>query len=203
MSGDVHVRFCEGLGVRFPRATRRNIFVRRERAGHRVMNSVRRFIECRLRLLVNDEKSKVAPPEEVRFPWLSPLCGSRWSGGGSYLGTHQRANGHQDWELTPRNCGHSVAACITELNRYLDGWFGYFRICTTEGAALFWRFDAHIRRRLRAIIVRQKKRPRYLFRHLVQRGVSEQTAMWSARKLRSTIGAWPSVRLWSWIAAAS
>ena len=40
MSGDVHVRFCERLGVRFPRATRRNLFVKTPKAAERVMASI-------------------------------------------------------------------------------------------------------------------------------------------------------------------
>ena len=44
MSGDAHVRFRERLGVKFPRATRRNIYVRSHRAGERVMASITRFL---------------------------------------------------------------------------------------------------------------------------------------------------------------
>jgi len=71
MSGDVHVRFCERLGVRFPRATHPNIYVRSERAGLRVMASVVRFIDRRLRLKVNQAKSAVARPEERHFVGFS------------------------------------------------------------------------------------------------------------------------------------
>ena len=47
MSGVVHVRFCERLGVRLPRATHRNIYVRSERAGQRVLEGVTAFLEKR------------------------------------------------------------------------------------------------------------------------------------------------------------
>ena len=53
MRREFHVRFCEGGGVQFPSATRRNIYVRSERAGHRVMASVSQFITQRIRLMVN------------------------------------------------------------------------------------------------------------------------------------------------------
>ena len=53
---------------------------------------------------------------------------------------------------------------------YLRGWFGCFRLCTEEGIISFGTFDAHIRRRI-PVIVRQKKRPRHLYRHLLARGV--------------------------------
>ncbi len=60
--------------------------------------------------------------------------------------------------------------CFAKVNSYLNGWMGYFRLCTDTHS--FSRFDAHIRRRLRAIQIRQRKRPRHLFRHLLRRGVS-------------------------------
>ncbi len=57
---------------------------------------------------------------------------------------------------------------------------------------LFARFDAHIRRRIRAIVVHQKKRPRHLFRHLVQRGVTPRTAGATAFRRR---GIWKKSNL--------
>jgi hypothetical protein len=67
MSGDVHVRFCERLGVQLPRATHRNIYVRSRRAGQRVMASVTRFLTTRLSLTVNAAKSAVARPWELKL----------------------------------------------------------------------------------------------------------------------------------------
>jgi hypothetical protein len=168
-------------GLRFVRyADDCNIFVRSARAGQRVMASVRRFIEQRLRLLVNEDKSKVAPPAEVHFLGFR-LCPNGQGRVEIHISprTKQRLD-DRIRELTPRVRGQSLGNCLEELNRYLQGWFGYFRICTAEGAQLFWRFDAHIRRRLRAIIVHRQKRPRYLYRHLVRRGVRKQTAAGSA-----------------------
>jgi RNA-directed DNA polymerase len=67
MSREAHVQFCERLGVRFPGATHRNIYVRSERAGQRVMNSVTRFITQKLQLKVNETKSAVARPQERKL----------------------------------------------------------------------------------------------------------------------------------------
>ncbi|HEY4313350.1 MAG TPA: group II intron reverse transcriptase/maturase [Pirellulales bacterium] len=175
-------------GLRFVRyADDCNIFVRSERAGQRAMSSVRNFIEQRLRLLVNEEKSKVARPAEVHFLGFR-LCESRVGQVEIHISarTKERMDA-KTRELTPRTWGQSFSECVAGLNRYLNGWFGYFRICTEEGATLFWRFDAHIRRRLRAIIVHQKKRPRYLCRHLIQRGFRKQTA---ARTAYRRCGSW-------------
>ena len=67
MSREIHVPFCEGLGVRFPRATRLIIFVRSPRAGSRVMASVKRFIEHKLRLVINEDKNSVNAPFNLTF----------------------------------------------------------------------------------------------------------------------------------------
>ena len=67
MTRECHVRFCESAGVRSPRATHRNVYVRSEKAGQRVMASLTRFIERRLKLQVNADKSAVAHPWERSF----------------------------------------------------------------------------------------------------------------------------------------
>ena len=67
MSGDVHVRFCEHLRGWFPRVTRRNIFVKSQKAAERVMAKVSQFIEKKLKLKVNQEKSQVALSDKVKF----------------------------------------------------------------------------------------------------------------------------------------
>ena len=75
MSREIHVRFREGVGVRFPRATRRNIYVRSERAGQRVMEGVKRFLTRKLRLKVNESKSAVARPKDRKFLGFSFTSG--------------------------------------------------------------------------------------------------------------------------------
>ncbi|MFW6039225.1 MAG: group II intron reverse transcriptase/maturase [bacterium] len=161
-------------GLRFVRyADDFQVYVRSERAGHRVMGSIQRFIERRLRLKVNADKSAVDRPGNVHFLGFSLF---RHEEGHVEVilsdRTEQRLN-QRIRALTPRQWGSSLNACIGQLNRYLRGWYGYFRLCTERGARRFTRYDARIRRRLRAIIVRQKgRRPRYLYRHLRQCGVS-------------------------------
>ena len=75
MSREAHVQFCERLGVRFPGATHRNIYVRSEQAGRRVMESITRFITHRLKLRVNETKSAVARPQERKFLGFSFTAG--------------------------------------------------------------------------------------------------------------------------------
>jgi group II intron reverse transcriptase/maturase len=159
-------------GLRFVRyADDFSVFVRSERAGRRVMDSIRKFIEGRLRLVVNEEKSSVSRPHDLTI--LGFRLGKA-SDGKVTISPSRRTAERLDRrirELTPRTWGQCVANCIDKVNRYLRGWLGYFRLCTEEGIGSFGRFDAHIRRRIRALIIRQKKRPRHLYRHLLARGV--------------------------------
>ena len=53
--------------------------------------------------------------------------------------TEQRLN-HRIRELTPRTWGSSVQTCLDQVNRYLRGWYGYFRLCTEQGVRRFKRF---------------------------------------------------------------
>ena len=78
--------------------------------------------------------------------------------------------------MTPPNWGRSIATCMENLSRYLNGWMTHFRLCTSDAVEGLRVTDAHIRRRIRAIIVRHRKRSRFLFRHLLSKGVSRKAA---------------------------
>jgi group II intron reverse transcriptase/maturase len=171
----------ERRGLRFVRyADDFSVFVQSERAGRRVMDTLRRFIEGRLRLLVNDDKSSVTGPTNLIFLGFHLSAGE---GGSIAASISRRTKERMDVrirELTPRNWGQSLSTCFAELDCYLRGWLGYFRLCTEDRLTPLHKFDAHIRRRIRAIIIRQKKRPRHLYRHLLAREVSPKAAAQAA-----------------------
>jgi len=136
------------------------------------MESTRRFPERKLRPQINEEKSSVTYPENLHFLGFRfrVKVGNRVE---IMLSAKTQAKLlTKVRELTPRSWGQSLRACCDELSEYFQGWMGHFRICTEEGATEFRRYDAHLRRRLRAIIIHQKKRERFLYRHLVKRGAS-------------------------------
>lgn len=163
-----------------------NIYVRSERAGHRVLASIRRFVEGRLRLKVNEEKSAVDLASRRHFLGFRV---STTRGGAIKVQLSTRTFKRIDTrirEMTPRNWGRAFEDCVDRLDRYLRGWMGYFRLCTQHAMRTLRYFDGHIRRRLRAILVRQKKRPRHLFRHLLSRGVSRASAWKAAFGRRGT-----------------
>ncbi len=167
-----------------------NIYVRSERAGQRVMASVSRFIERRLRLKVNSGKSAVARPEERHFLGFSlkwePLDGS------VQVGLSQRTKdriGDKLRQLTPRTWGNSLKACMKAINAYVTGWMGFFGICTAQIESTLKGLDAHIRRRLRAIELKHWKRRRTIVRKLIERGVARHAAWGTVQKGRRSIWA--------------
>ncbi len=170
-------------GLRFVRyADDFSIFVRSDRSGHRVMASVKRFVEGKLLLVINEEKSSVSSPFDLTF--LGFLLRKTAKGEVTIQISHRSVKrlNVRVLELTPRNWGGSFDSCVLGVNRYLNGWIGYFRLCT--GTSSFRNVDAHIRRRLRALLVRQKKRPRHLYRHLLRRGISRRMAWETAYGIR-------------------
>jgi len=166
-------------GHRFVRyADDANIYVRSERAGHRVMASVVRFIERQLRLKVNQAKSAVARPEERHFVGFSLRRNPE--DGTIEVFLSKRSKERIDArirELTPRAWGQSLPGCITSLNTYLRGWLNFFGTsCTDAVVRTLHTLDAHIRRRLRALLLRQWKRKRFIVRRLIRLGARANTA---------------------------
>lgn len=154
-----------------------NIYVRSERAGQRVMASVTDFIERRMRLEVNKAKSAVAKPEERHFVGFrlrrEPLEGNVEV----LLSKRSKERlASRIRELTPRNWGDSLEACLLKLNAYLLGWLGFFGICTAGVERVFQILDGHIRRRLRAMLLKQWKQKRFIARRLIKLRVAPKTA---------------------------
>ena len=176
-------------GHRFVRyADDANIYVRSERAGQRVMASVKSFIERRLRLKVNEAKSAVARPEERHFVGFrlrrEPLDGS------VEVLLSKRSKERVDArirELVPRNWGNSVDACIQQVNRYLLGWIQFFGICTEGVERMLGNLDAHIRRRLRALQLKHWKCKKTIARKLIALGIKRHAAWRSVYDGRKSI----------------
>jgi group II intron reverse transcriptase/maturase len=163
-----------------------NIYVSSERSGHRVMASITRFIEKRLRLKVNASKSAVARPSTRHFLGFR-LCRHNKKGGVD-LRLSERSE-KRLWErireLTPRTWGQSVSSCVERINQYLGGWLGHFGICTFGVKWTLVAADARIRRRLRAIQLKHWGTKLTIARRLIRLGVSRRKAfdaIYSGRK---------------------
>lgn len=168
----------DARGHRFVRyADDCNVYVKSERSGQRVMASLKSFIEKRLKLKVNADKSKVAKPQECSFLSLK-LWRLKANGKVNVLVADKALRRINDElkALTPRNWGQSLDDCIRRVNVYLRGWLGYFAVCDAKHAATLGRIDGHLRRRLRAILLKQWKRKWMMIRKLGALGVPASLA---------------------------
>ena len=165
----------EHRGLRFVRyADDFIIFIRSKRAATRVMKSVSCFITRKLKLKVNQEKSKIT------HPWWMCFLGFSFTSkrGDTRIRIHSksfRRFKERVRELTDRNCGQSIHQIIFKLNQYLRGWWNYYRI--TQGISMFRSLNGWIMRRLRAILWKQWKNPRTRVRELKKRGVFHRQAV--------------------------
>ena len=165
-------------GHRFVRyADDGKVYVRSERAGQRVMASLTEFIERRLRLKVNEAKSAVARPEDRHFLGFRLRLDPQSGTAEVLLSERSMRNAMERVrQLTPRNWGNSLDSCITQINAWLRGWHGFFGIASASEMQMMRKIDAHIRRRLRAIILRHWKRKRTIAKRLVALGVPRRSA---------------------------
>jgi RNA-directed DNA polymerase len=165
-------------GHRFVRyADDANVYVRSERAGLRVMASLTRFIEGRLRLRVNQAKSAVARPEDRHFLGFRLRLDSQTGAVEVLLSERTKRNAMERIrQLTPRQWGSTLESCIARINAWLRGWHQFFGISAASEQYTLRALDAHIRRRLRAIVLRHWKRRRTIARNLEALGVARHTA---------------------------
>jgi RNA-directed DNA polymerase len=166
-------RELERRGHRFVRyADDCNIYVRSERAGQRVMESVKRFISEKLKLKVNESKSAVAKPQERKFLGFSFTSGKepkRKIAPKAIDRFKERVR-----EITHKSRGRSMEKVMEELAPYLRGWRGYYGFCETPW--VLQKLDSWIRRRMRSAFWRQWKTSRKRYAELVRRGVSKDLA---------------------------
>jgi RNA-directed DNA polymerase len=161
----------ERRGHRFCRyADDCNIYVRTLQAGERVMASVVRFLEERLRLKVNTDKSAVAYVEERQFLGYRLLRDGRL---GIAPRSVERAKGRIR-AITRRNRGVALEQMIRELNGFTTGWVTYFRYAACK--SILQELDEWIRRKLRCVRLKQRKRAKPIADFLIERGVPEWNA---------------------------
>ena len=160
-----------------------NVYVRSERAGHRVMAGVTQFIMRRLKLKVNATKSAVARPWERKFLGFSVT--SQMEPKRRIASQALKRFKNRVRELTRRSRGVSLPAMLSLLGVYLRGWRGYFGYCETP--SVLRDLDSWVRRRLRSFVWRQWKRGHRRFAELRKLGVGKDLA---AQTAGSSHGPW-------------
>jgi RNA-directed DNA polymerase len=164
----------ERRGHRFVRyADDCNIYVQSQRAGERVLASVRQFLEQKLKLKVNEKKSAVARAGKRKF-----LGFSFFKRPGVVLvriatQTVERLQ-NKLRHLTRRTRHGTLEEILQRINRQVVGWVGYFRLADTP--SVFAELDEWLRRRLRQLIWKRWKRGKTRWRELVKLGVPRDKA---------------------------
>jgi RNA-directed DNA polymerase len=161
----------ESRGHRFVRyADDLLILVKSQRAGERVMASVTRFLTRKLKLVVNEPKSRVVKTDECTFLGFT-FRGKklRWSDRAFEEFRHKLR------ELTGRSWGVSMDYRLHKLTQYVRGWMGYF------GISDYYRpipeLDGWLRRRIRMCYWKQWRKPRTKVRKLLALGTSKWQAI--------------------------
>lgn len=146
-----------------------NIFTKTERAAERIMASIKKFIEKKLKLKVNEEKSKTAKSDQVKFLGMTIVKSTIAISKAALNKAMEKVK-----ELIPRGTNLSIEQAVEKVNSWYKGWASYFKM--TQYPAQLKTIEAHIRRRLRARIVSQQKKKRNLVAKLIKRGVAKKQA---------------------------
>jgi len=155
-----------------------NVYVSKQRSGERVYASLTCFLENKMRLRVNKEKSKVDKPRNRKFLGFSFY--SKKGGVGIRIAPASVERVYKKVKtLCRQGRGWNLGRFIKELlNPYLRGWINYYRIA--DAKTILEQMDEWIRRRLRLILWRQWKRRWTRRNKLIAAGLSEQRAVESA-----------------------
>jgi len=175
-------RALEGRGHCFVRyADDCNVYVRTERAGHRVLAGLRRLY-AGLKLKINEAKSAVAKATTRGFLGFSFYVGEHSTVKRRVAPKALKAYKTRVRQLTRRTGGASVEQVVERLRAYQPGWKAYFRLSETPG--VFRDLDGWLRHRLRALHLKHWKRGTTAFKALLRLGASRDDALHVARNMR-------------------
>ena len=152
-----------------------NIYVGSLKAAESVLKSTTKFIENKLKLKVNKEKSAAAPCSKRKF------LGFTIKVDGKIAIAKESVKKLKDKirKVTKRNRGKSLKSIIFELRKLLLGWGNYFSIA--DSPTILKTLDAWIRRKLRCYRIKQRKRKYSIYTWLKTLGISGSRA-WSLAK---------------------
>lgn len=168
------------------------VVTKSKRAAEHMLESCRKFLEGKLKLTMNLQKSKVVSLFSIRnFKFLGCCLGK--NGRGIYIRVHrnslQKAK-QKLRELTNRSQGRNVSMVMAKVKEFIRGWIGYFYIADMKRILQSW--DKWLRRRIRMYIWKQWKKPKTRVQNLKKLGIPE----WQAYQ-------WGNTRLGYWRVAGS
>lgn len=150
------------------------ILVKSEKAANRVLSSTTKYIEKKLGLKVNAEKSKVTRPTKTKYLGFSfwATKGGKWKPK-PHIKSYQKLK-RKLKQLTNRSWSISLDKRIKQINYLVRGWVNYFRIANMK--SVITEIDEHLRTRIRVIIWKQWKIPKRRTKALIQLGVRPELA---------------------------
>ena len=152
------------------------ILAKSKQAGERLLESSKRYLEGKLKLKLNAEKSKVVSVYAIRnFKFLGFALGKGKNG--IYIRAHAKSlkKAKQKLkELTSRSQGRNVRVVMRNVKVYIRGWLGYFGIASMKTTMQEW--DGWLRRRIRMYIWKQWKKPKARVGNLMKLGMPKWKA---------------------------
>lgn len=172
--GMKHIRYADDI----------IILTKSKRAAEHQLESSRKYLEGKLKLTMNTEKSKVVSVFAIkRFKFLGFCIGK--NGNGIYIRAHKKSLNKAKQKLraiTKRNRGRNVRTIMAEIAQYMKGWLGYYYIADMKRTLKSW--DEWLRRRIRMYIWKQWKKARTRVKNLRKLGISkDQAYQWGNTRL--------------------
>ena len=168
------------------------VLAKSKRAAGRLLESCRRYLEGKLKLKMNAQKSKVVSVLAIKhFKFLGFCLGKNKKG--VYIRAHREALAKAKRklrQLTRRNQGRNVRMVMENVKSFIRGWLGYYYVADIKRTLMSW--NEWLRRRLRMYIWKQWKKPRTRIMNLKKLGIPE----WQAYQ-------WGNTRLGYWRIAGS
>lgn len=172
--GVKHIRYADDIVI----------LTKSKRAAEHQLESSKKYLEGKLKLTMNIEKSKVVSVFAIkRFKFLGFCLGK--NGKGIYIRAHKKSLAKAKQKLraiTKRNRGRNVRTIMAEITQYMKGWLGYYYIADMKRILQSW--NEWLRRRLRMYIWKQWKKPRTRVKNLRILGISQDQAyQWGNTRL--------------------
>lgn len=172
--GVKHIRYADDIVI----------LTKSKRAAEHQLESSKKYLEGKLKLTMNIEKSKVVSVFAIkRFKFLGFCLGK--NGKGTYIRAHKKSLAKAKQKLraiTKRNRGRNVRTIMAEITQYMKGWLGYYYIADMKRILQSW--NEWLRRRLRMYIWKQWKKPKTRVKNLRILGITQDQAyQWGNTRL--------------------
>lgn len=150
------------------------IFVKSRKAADRVSEGVTKFIEEKLKLKVNRDKTNISNATQIKYLGFSFYYTNKGKVGIRVYPKSIQKMKNKIREITKRSNGKGYQRVKEKLTQYIRGWVNYFKIADMKRNIKNW--DAWLRRKIRCYIWKNWKKVKTKIKHLIKLGLSEDGA---------------------------